>query len=297
MAFNFLKVAMLLRHVFSPKKGKVITPATAKEVLRAQPGQEATVPVDFGLSRAEIRRSETTVVFVTEWGEVELALNILGKLADSDKVLFLDVEGQTYVVEVRGEHYYKLRYLGEMTPPTLEIDGVHMHNITGTTPDLDARRKVNSIRVKRGEKGLDICTGLGYTSIEALRRGASVITIEADLNVLQIAEHNPFSRDLAKAEIILGDAFQLLDELPGESFDFILHDPPVFAFAPNLYSLEFYLKLYKVLKPTGRLFHYTGAPGKHRGIDIQRGVSNRLRKAGFTVIRVEEEYGIVAVKR
>ncbi|PLJ77764.1 RsmD family RNA methyltransferase [Infirmifilum sp. SLHALR2] len=277
---------------FRPRVGITVTPATAADVLRG----ESTVRVDFGLRKALVRFEGGEAVFETEIGLFRVEVDALSFLAESDRLLFLPASGKPYVVEVRGAHYYKLRYLGEGVAPTLEIDGVHMHNIVGTTPTRDAARKVSLLRVKRGEKGLDICTGLGYTAIEAWRRGASVKTVEVDVNVLYIAEHNPFSRHLENIEVILGDAFDAVDEMPEGEFDFVLHDPPVFPFAPELYSRDFYRKLSRVLKRGGRLFHYTGAPGKHRGVDLQRGVIARLREAGFMVVRVERGYGIVAVK-
>ncbi len=278
--------------MFKPRPGVTVTPGTAKSVLHG--AREASV--DYGFGRASVKLEGDHAVFDTEIGVFRVSLDLLRSLAEGNRVLFVPPSGEPYLVEVRGEHYYKLRYLGELIAPTLEIDGVHMHNIVGTTPTRDAMRKVNLLRVKKGEKGLDICTGLGYTAIEAWRRGAEVVTVEADENVLYIAEHNLFSRQLEKVEIVLGDAFQVLDEMPEDEFDFVLHDPPVFAFAPRLYSREFYFKLRRVLRDGGRLFHYTGAPGKHRGIDIQRGVMRRLREAGFEIARVERDYGIIAIK-
>ncbi len=217
------------------------------------------------------------------------------RLARSDKLLFLG-RGESYFVEARsGGHYYKLRYLGERVWPTLEIDGVHMHNIVGTDPLRDARRKVGLAGVRRGHRVLDICTGLGYTAVMSLRRGASVVTIEKSREVLWIAEHNPYSTPLAKAEVVLGDAYYAVDEIE-DRFDRIIHDPPVFSHAGLLYSGSFYRKLYSLLKPGGRLFHYTGAPGSRRGVDIQKGVARRLRESGFRVDRIIRGYGLVATR-
>ncbi|QOJ78179.1 RsmD family RNA methyltransferase [Infirmifilum lucidum] len=283
---------MSRKYLFKPRPGITVTPGTAKSVLCG--ASEASI--DYGLGRVSVKLEGDHAVFEAETGVFRVSLELLRGLAEWDRVLFVPPSEEPYLVEVRGEHYYKLKYLGELVAPTLEIDGVHMHNIVGTTPTRDAMRKISLLKVKEGEKGLDVCTGLGYTAIEAWRRGAEVVTVEADANVLYVAEHNPFSRQLEKVEIVLGDAFQVLDEMPEEEFDFVLHDPPVFAFAPRLYSREFYLKLTRILKEGGRLFHYTGAPGKHRGIDIQRGVIKRLREAGFAVTRVERGYGVVAVK-
>ena len=46
----------------------------------------------------------------------------------------------------------------------------------------------------------------------------------------------------------------------GSAFDAVLHDPPRFGIAGELYSQAFYDHLARVLKPRGVLFHYTGTP-------------------------------------
>jgi len=98
--------------------------------------------------------------------------------------------------------------------------------------------------------------------------------------------------------VIHGDAFEVVKKFKDESFDVIIHDPPRFSLAGQLYSEEFYRELFRVLKPGGRLFHYVGNPGKrYRRKDLQRGVMERLRRAGFVgVKRVEEALGVVARK-
>ena len=62
----------------------------------------------------------------------------------------------------------------------------------------------------------------------------------------------------------------------------MLHDPPRFGIAGELYSQKFYDQLARVLRPRGRLFHYTGSPNKlTSGRDVPREVSGRLQRAGF----------------
>ena len=281
------------RYSFTPRRGVVVTPKTAEVLLAAQGCVH--VPANFGLVVVEACASSHHVELIFEQGSVEITHEALTRLARSDKLLYAGSEG-VYFLEVRAQSYYKLRYLGEGVAPTVEIDGIHMHNIVGTDPLSDARRKVELAGVRRGARVLDVCTGLGYTTSQSLLRGAGVITVEKDEKVLWLAEHNPFSALLEKAELILGDAFEVLDELEDEYFDNVIHDPPTLALAGELYSLEFYLKLRRVMRKGARLFHYTGAPGKHRGLNIARGVAQRLRRAGFIVEKVIEGYGIVAVR-
>jgi predicted methyltransferase len=78
--------------------------------------------------------------------------------------------------------------------------------------------------------------------------------------------------------------------------DAILHDPPRFGIAGELYSAAFYAELSRVLRRKGRLFHYTGAPNKlTSGRDVPREVSRRLREAGFATEFSGD--GILATKR
>lgn len=196
----------------------------------------------------------------------------------------------------RGEHFYKLRGLEVPGPPTLEIDGVHMHRIAGTDPWRDTISKIKYLKIKKGDKVLDTCMGLGYTAIASLRRGAEVITVEKDENVLELATWNPWSWELERVEVHLDDVFYFIRELKDESVDKVVHDPPVITMAGKLYSLEFYKELFRVLKPGGRLFHYTGSPKRRSGVDLARGVMERLREAGFEVKRYPEALGVVAYK-
>ncbi len=196
------------------------------------------------------------------------------------------------------EGFYKLV---PTIPPTVEINGIRMHRTKGTTPLRDTLRKVDTVKPGEGETVLDTCMGLGYTAIEAAKRGAYVITIEKDPNLLELARINPWSRGLftgGKVQIIQGDAFEVVKRFKDGSFDVVIHDPPRFSLAGHLYSEEFYRELFRVLKPGGRLFHYVGNPGRrYRRKDLQRGVMERLRKAGFVgVKRVEEALGVVARK-
>ena len=71
-------------------------------------------------------------------------------------------------------------------------------------------------------------------------------------------------------------------QLPDQSVDAVLHDPPRFGTAGELYSQAFYDHLARVLKRRGRLFHYTGTPNKlTTGRDVPNEVAKRLRQAGF----------------
>jgi predicted methyltransferase len=77
--------------------------------------------------------------------------------------------------------------------------------------------------------------------------------------------------------------------------DAILHDPPRFGIAGELYSQALYDQLARVLRRGGRLFHYTGAPNRlTSGRDVPGEVAKRLRAAGFSTESSGD--GVLAVK-
>ena len=242
----------------------------------------------------EVKREGDEFVFPDG---TRVSREIIERIArDAENVYF--IRKGVYKAAIAGEHFYKLV---PTIPPKIEINGIRMHRTKGVNPLQDTRNKVNAVKPKEGETVLDTCMGLGYTAIEASKRGAYVITIEKDKNVIELARINPWSRELftgGRIQVIHGDAFEVVKRFKDESFDVVIHDPPRFSLAGQLYSEEFYRELFRVLKPGGRLFHYVGNPGKkYRRKDLQKGVMERLRRAGFVgVKRVEEALGVVARK-
>ena len=107
---------------------------------------------------------------------------------------------------------------------------------------------------------------------------------------------SPWSADSCRAlTLALGDVAERIAVLPAASFEAILHDPPRFGIAGELYSQVFYDELARVLVHRGKLFHYTGAPNKlTSGRDVPNEVARRLRRAGFTTASNGD--GVLAVK-
>ena len=79
-------------------------------------------------------------------------------------------------------------------------------------------------------------------------------------------------------------------------FDVVIHDPPSLTLATYLYSTEFYKQIFRILKPKGKLYHYTGAPGsKNRKINLVGNVSAKLKRIGFKDVK-DAHFGLTAVK-
>ncbi len=168
-------------------------------------------------------------------------------------------------------------------PPTFEIDGIKMLPTAHTSPYADAERKVALIQ-PRGKVILDTCGGLGYFAAWCVRGLArQVLSYEKNPDVVWLRSLNPWSPQVDDVlNLTLGDICEQIVSLPSGAVDAILHDPPRFGIAGELYSQIFYDQLARVLKRKGTLFHYTGAPNKlTSGRDVANEVATRLRRAGF----------------
>ena len=100
----------------------------------------------------------------------------------------------------------------------------------------------------------------------------------------------------AVARFLARVARRLVEPVPGASFDAVLHDPPRFGIAGELYSQVFYDQLARVLRRRGKLFHYTGTPNKlTSGRDVPAEVVKRLRRAGF--VAQSNGDGVLATKK
>jgi uncharacterized protein len=172
-------------------------------------------------------------------------------------------------------------------PPTFEIDGIKMLPTAQVSPFEDARRKVQLVK-PGGKVLLDTCGGLGYFAHWCLEMNAAqVLSFEKNPDVLWLRSINPWSPPNDKRlDLKVGDVAKQVEALKSASVDAILHDPPRFGIAGELYSQVFYDQLARVLKMRGLLFHYTGTPNKlTSGRDVPKEVTKRLEKAGFAVKR------------
>jgi predicted methyltransferase len=246
---------------------------------------------------------------------VEVALDAAGIRLPSGRVLaWSEVEAiareaeRCFVVEEQGLHKAQLfsettnrvcSLMATRTAPTMLLSGIPMHRIKGTDPYQDTLSKIRTVKPVVG-RVLDTATGLGYTAIEAAKTAEEVVTIELDPAVLELARLNPWSRPLFNQPSIVqmvGDSFDLVQELGEGSFSRVIHDPPAFGLAGDLYSGAFYRELYWVLGRGGRLFHYIGDPDSKSGRNVARGATQRLQAAGFRRIRPRPEaFGLLAYK-
>lgn len=185
-------------------------------------------------------------------------------------------------------------------PPTFEIDGIKMLPTAQLSPYDDAERKVGLIQ-PQGKVVLDTCGGLGYFAAWCLQGGAlRVQSFEKNPDVIWLRSLNPWSPDHSNTQdcftLTQGDIVEQIQALASASVDAILHDPPRFGIAGELYSQDFYNQLARVIRPKGRLFHYTGAPNKLTSRrDVPNEVATRLQRAGFSTELNGD--GVLAVRK
>lgn len=185
--------------------------------------------------------------------------------------------------------------------PTFEIDGIKMLPTSKASPIDDARRKVALVQ-PQGKTVLDTCGGLGYFAACCLEAGAARIdSFEKNEDVLWLRTLNPWSPDPEAAtsggrlRLTHADVSQVIADIPDASVDAVLHDPPRFGIAGELYSQAFYDQLARVLRRGGRLFHYTGTPNTLTSArDVPGEVLKRLQKSGFKAERALD--GVLATK-
>jgi len=282
------------------KERKLLTRYTAEDILKAVKNGERRVKLSFnlGLTEEEVNIEKIGEHVIVD--QYKFDLKFLEEILERNEVYIINDDNTVEKLAFYADgKYYKLKCIARNSAPTLEINGINMHRTTGVTPWEDALMKVKAAKIGYGMKVLDVCTGLGYTAIVSLNMGASIVlSIEKDLNVIKIAELNPWSKGLEneKIKIVIGDAIEVIRKIGGETFDRIIHDPPRFSLAGELYSSEFYKELYRVLKRNGILYHYTGQPGVKRRKDIVKGVSKRIFDVGFKVKVRRDLLGIIAFK-
>lgn len=199
----------------------------------------------------------------------------------------------------RSEKFYKMIFVASGKPPTVEISGIKMHVTEDGNPALDTARKLRSLGYVRG-KVLDTCCGLGYSAIALAQQPnvTEVYTVEKSPVMLRLCRENPWSQELfttPKITLIEADTAEIITTLEDNTFSAILHDPPRYTLAPELYEITFYQHCYRVLRQKGRVYHYTGNPQKGRKRGLPERTMMRLKTAGFRIVQ-QAYQGVTAVK-
>jgi predicted methyltransferase len=264
---------------------------------RGQGQARAATSPDLGISRCEVELDEAGVAFP---GGHRVGWSSLEEIAESDVSCFRIEDGEIHKIQIFSEftgRFYSL--MPTAGAPTMLLSGIPMHRIKGIDPYQDTLLKIQAIQPVTGSV-LDTTMGLGYTAIEAARTAEQVTTIELDPAVPELAAQNPWSRGLfdnQRIRRVTGDSFERIEDFADLSFSRVIHDPPTFSLAGELYSGEFYRQLYRVLRHNGRLFHYIGDLESTSGSRVAKGAARRLHEAGFKNVKyIYRAFGLTAHK-
>jgi predicted methyltransferase len=277
-----------------------LTPPDVRQLHRAVP---TSFPVRIELSM-DAGMSRTAVTLLSpDWFEFQGMRWPVPSLPEEERTILIwrnqRWEKWQHFDELT-QKFYKMVFVAEGKPPTVEISGIKMHVTQDGDPLRDTHRKIRTLGQLTG-RVLDTCLGLGYTAIaEAESPGVEqVVVCEADPNMVALCAENPWSQPIfthPAIQLITAPVEKAISLFPDGYFSAILHDPPRFSLAPQLYHPDFYRELYRVLKTGGKLYHYTGNPRQRqrkRPLAVQ--TAEKLQQVGF--VRVRSVYqGVLAGK-
>lgn len=276
-------------------QGPLLTRDIANALLAARKRGESSLNASFDLERTR----EEVLLGQDDWQHRGVFYPYPGKTKDRTLYAW---DGEDFAAISRFSGSLIKLVPTQWGAPTFEIDGIKMLPTAQVSPYEDARRKVALIQ-PAGKRIFDTCGGLGYFAACCLEAGvAHIRSFEKNADVMWLRTLNPWSPDPDAAssggrlQFGQGDVSQEIAQLGDQSIDAVLHDPPRFGIAGELYSQQFYDQLARVLRKGGRLFHYTGMPNKlTSGRNLPREVCQRLEKAGF---RAQPELdGVLATRR
>jgi predicted methyltransferase len=277
----------------------VLSHFQAKDILGAQRNGMGSVNIslDLGLSSAQLLLHPHGLQLpdgkLLKWIDIE-------EIAKSTSGCYVIEDGSPRAIQFYSDLTDRVYSLyPTLGAPTMLVSGIPMHRIKDTDPHQDTLEKIRAVKPVVGLV-LDTATGLGYTAIEAARTAEHITTIELDPAALKVCRLNPWSQELfgnPKITQVIGDSFDVVAEMEIGRFTRVIHDPPAFSLAGDLYSGEFYRELYRVMRNRSLLFHYIGDPESKSGRSITAGVMRRLEQAGFKQVRrAPRAFGVVAVK-
>jgi tRNA U34 5-methylaminomethyl-2-thiouridine-forming methyltransferase MnmC len=107
----------------------------------------------------------------------------------------------------------------------------------------------------------------------------------------ELYSHSSFITQNSSLSIRWGDARWLIQGLEDKSFDIVFHDPFSSQHCPELWTVEFFQQLYRVMKPDSVLLTYSSSLP----------VRGAMREAGFCIGETKPGHqmgnGTIAAKR
>ena len=268
----------------------IITKKEIDFIKSKKVGEHFTIYADFGITPVNVIREQERAILE---GRVVLSLDQKFKdkfcyLADSQGVIKITVFSQIT------NRFYKLTPTPDW--PTISIGSVPMHR--RSSPKKDTEAKVNLL--KPYGYVLDTCMGLGYTALLAVKKAKKVITFEKDEIVYDLAKLNPLSKEMflsPNIEIRREDVGVGIKKFKNNCFDCVIHDPPTFKLAVDLFSKDFYREVKRILRERGKFFHYAPLYKVRQGFDFPSKIKSNLKMVGFKSINFSKEAGGILCRK
>ncbi len=268
-----------------------LTPYDIQQILHCLPdGGSTRLSLNLGITTSEVQVTSEHIRVGEHW--MPLPASKLLEQGDERTILIYrhsSWEKWQYFNE-NTNRLYKPIFIKPGAPPTIEISGIKMHVTENGDPAVDTRRK---LRFLKGSKGIvwDTCCGMGYSAqwFARLPDVQLVLTTEVDETMLTLCRENPWAQELFESpsiQVIRANAASFVSMLGDHTLAAILHDPPRFNLAPELYEIAFYRELWRVLRTGGKVYHYTGNPRKHQSKGLPIRTAERMTKAGFTRVKL-----------
>ncbi len=172
--------------------------------------------------------------------------------------------------------------------------GDYYHSHTIGAIEESTVKYVEPCNIKGNMRILDVCFGLGYNTLAALKfsKKLNIICLEKDENIInmiqnievpddfkedykiiqELAKNKTYDKDGLKITLIIGDARETIKPL--NNFDAVFFDPFAPQKVPELWSKEFFKDIYDRMNKGARLSTYSCATF----------VRKNMTAAGFKVI-------------
>ncbi len=166
------------------------------------------------------------------------------------------------------------------------------HSKTGAIEESE-KKFIEPAKIKPGMKILDVCFGLGYNSMAAIKKAKriTITALEKDEEILKkiqrinvrgykkeygiikkAAKEKYYKDKNVEIRIVMGDATKTIIKID-ERFDAVLHDPFSPPKNPEMWTEKFFREVKKRMRKGARLTTYSCA----------RTVRDNLKAAGFKV--------------
>jgi len=227
---------------------------------------------------------------LTETGNVKLETGMEPVITDDGSITFFSNDWK--------EHYHtkagaRLEAEKKFVEPSglvkkLQISNIKLLDVcfglgNNTLAALCAQQADRNVCSTTHEADIPVCHSLDITALEMDKRivraaSKSFQTLETDpvdwKSVLnELLESSQWAIENHQLKMLWGDARWLIQQIPDQTIDVVFHDPFSSQHCPELWTVEFFRQLHRVMKSDGVLLTYSSS----------QPVRGAMREAGFVI--------------